>query len=199
MIYLRLFNNHSDYEAYRVSEDFVAPNVSACIQEYEAHFTVKEEGDKDYFRFVARENCTFSFSTPIEYSLDSGATWMTLAASESTLAIAAGDEVMWRHVYDSSDTNGIGTFSATGHFDAKGNAMSLLYGSNFETHQTTVPNRAFRYLFSGNTHLIRAEEMLLPANQLGASSYDNMFFGCTNLTTPPELPADYLACCDGFC
>ena len=36
--YIKLFNNHTQYSIFAASNDFVTPNVSACIAENEAHF-----------------------------------------------------------------------------------------------------------------------------------------------------------------
>lgn len=38
MEYLKLFENHSQYEDFIQSEDFIKPNVSHCIQENEVHY-----------------------------------------------------------------------------------------------------------------------------------------------------------------
>lgn len=38
MKYLRLFNNHEEYEVYIASEEFIVPSVQACKLEQEAHF-----------------------------------------------------------------------------------------------------------------------------------------------------------------
>lgn len=39
MEYLKLFENHSQYEDFIETEDFVRPNVSLCVQENEVHYT----------------------------------------------------------------------------------------------------------------------------------------------------------------
>lgn len=36
--YIKLFNNHTQYSTFAASNDFITPNVSACIAENEAHF-----------------------------------------------------------------------------------------------------------------------------------------------------------------
>lgn len=36
--YIKLFNNHTQYSTFATSNDFITPNVSACIAENEAHF-----------------------------------------------------------------------------------------------------------------------------------------------------------------
>ena len=88
---------------------------------------------------------------------------------------------------------GVGTFTSTGNFDVQGNAMSLLFGDNFKG-QTDLTGKdyAFSSLFSGNTNVVNAENLVLPATTLAEGCYYCMFQGCTSLTTAPELPATTL-------
>lgn len=36
--YIKIFNNHSEYEAFKASEDYITPNVSYCVNENEVHY-----------------------------------------------------------------------------------------------------------------------------------------------------------------
>ena len=150
----------------------------------------------DYLTFEAFEPTTFTFSTnDVQYSLDNGTTWTTLAANTASPQLAAGDKILWKQTgLTPTSTAGIGTFSATGNYKAYGNVMSLYYGDNF-IGQTSLSgnNYAFRYLFSGNTKLVNAENLILPATTLANNCYQNMFQYCTSLTSAPVLPATTLA------
>lgn len=76
--------------------------------------------------------------------------------------------------------------------NVSGNIMSLLY-ANYDN-QTTIPfTNALADMFSGDTGLISAENLELPATTLKDGCYNRMFSGCTSLTTAPELPATTLA------
>ena len=74
--------------------------------------------------------------------------------------------------------------------------MSLIYGDNFNG-QLEFPSEnmkdnwyyAFYSLFYDQKKLISAENLILPATILPAMCYSGMFYGCTSLTTAPELPA----------
>ena len=73
--------------------------------------------------------------------------------------------------------------------------MSLLYGDNFKD-KTSFPEGSqytFRNLFRNNTHLINAENLILPATTLAEGCYATMFNGCTSLTIAPELHATTLS------
>ena len=145
-----------------------------------------------YLTFVAKASGTFKFSgNSISYSLDEGNTWTTLASNTNSPTVTSGNKIMWKASLTPS-TNGIGRFSSTAQFDVEGNAMSLLYGDNF-IGSTTLPNKAFMYLFSGCTQMMSAENLILPATTMSSSGYAYMFDTCTSLTKIPELPATTLA------
>ncbi|MCR5401034.1 MAG: InlB B-repeat-containing protein [Treponema sp.] len=89
-----------------------------------------------------------------------------------------------------------------------GNVMSLLQKDYDKVNK--VKENAFRELFKDNTHLINesssestwaAREILLPATEVSANCYKDMFNGCTGLTRAPSvLPAETLAmsCYEGM-
>ncbi len=152
---------------------------------------------KQHLTFVALQSGTFSFSKAgLSYSLDNGATWTALAAGASTPTVAVGDSIMWKNntTLTPSSSDGIGTFSSAGNFNAEGNVMSLYYGDNF-SEQTDLSGKtyAFYKLFYSCNKLYNAENLILPATMLSSYCYNYMFYGCTSLTTAPELPAETLA------
>ena len=146
--------------------------------------------------FVATETGTFKFSgNSVNYSLDNGVTWRTLASNTNTPTVPAGGKIMFKAALTPSTSwpYGIGTFSSTGRFTAQGNPMSLLYGDNF-IGQTSLSGKdyAFYGLFRNCTGLTSAENISFPATALAMSCYGYMFYGCTSLTTAPTLPATTL-------
>lgn len=163
--------------------------------------TVWEKNNEDYstnyLTFVAKRTGRFKFSgstssNKISYSTDNGETWSTPTRSVD-FVVNIGDTVMWKGTMTPNSTNGIGLFSAsTASFDAQGNIMSLVYGDNFVSQTTLSRNYQFRRLFQ-NTKIINAKDLILPSTTLTPYCYQNMFYGCTTLTTAPELPATSLA------
>ena len=196
MVNLKLFNEHSDYEAYIGKKDAILPNVSYCLDApNEVHYNPPHHDySKDYLTFVALEDGTFKLSgNSVNYSLDDGETWTTLAANTNSPTIQSGDKIMFKAELTPT-YNGIGTFSSTGSFIAQGNPMSLLYEDNFiGQNDLTGKDYAFSKIFSGCTGLTSAENMSLPATTLASSCYYNMFRGCTSLKTAPALPATTMA------
>ena len=204
MLYTKRFTKHEDYESYIASEGYVCPNVSFCNDvENEVHFNGCPPHDysRDYLTFVATESGTFKFSgNSVNYSLDNGETWTTLASNTNSQTVTAGSKIIWKGSLTPT-SNGVGVFSSTGSFEVEGNPMSLLYGDGFVGQKDlTGKNNAFKYLLSGATRLTSAENMSLAATTLAGSCYRNMFGGCTSLTTAPELPATTLAnsCYEGM-
>lgn len=158
---------------------------------------------QDYLTFTALENTTFTFTTnALQYSLDDGNTWTTLAANTASSTVTTGNKILWKQTgLTPTSVNGIGKFSATGNFDASGNIMSLYYGDNFiNQNDLTGKSYAFYRLFYNCNKLVNTENLILPATTLASLCYFNMFYGCTSLTTAPELPANTLTtgCYEGM-
>ena len=77
-------------------------------------------------------------------------------------------------------------------FRVGGNAMSLLYGSEFTGEEIEFPeDGTFDHLFSGSK-LLDARALILPATTLVKGCYEGMF-GSSNLLGAPELPAKSFA------
>ena len=198
--YLKLFDTHADYQAFTQTSDFIKPNVSHCVNENDVHYNPWTWAE-EYLTFVAKEDGTFTFtprsSNVISYSTDGGETW----TEGNSVEVNSGDKVMWKGTMTPREYDGIGKFSSTGNFDVQGNAMSLLYGNKYKGQtDLTGKNFAFYSLFYGNTKVVNAENLSLPATTLAAYCYNNMFSGCASLVTAPKLPATTLAsvCYDGM-
>lgn len=164
-----------------------------CV--YSGDTPTPHDYSQDYLTFVALNNGTFSFSGTstancLSYSTDSGTTWSEPARYITTPTITNGNTVMWKGNLIPVPSNGSGTFSATNNFNAEGNVMSCLFGDEFSGQtDLTGYSYAFNKLFSGNTKIISAENLIIPATTLSTYCYQSMFRGCKGLVTPPKLPA----------
>ena len=76
-------------------------------------------------------------------------------------------------------------------FTSDGNKVCYIYGDimSLLNNSTTVGNNAFRYAFRGATwiDIPAGRPLRLTASTLGQYCYNQMFWGCTSLTRPPEL------------
>lgn len=180
------------------SVDSQYPSAKAVYELVKGH-----DYSQDYLTFVAKSNGTFKFSgkttsNTIQYSTDDGETWST-AAQVVEVNVNNGDKILWKgnmtpstSPNPPSDWGGCGRFSGTAQFDAQGNPMSLLFGDNYVEQTSLVgKNNAFASLFT-YSNIISAENLYLNFT-LSSRSYASMFYGCTSLTTAPQLPATTLA------
>lgn len=161
----------------------------------------KIDWEKQYLTFIPVEDAIFTWakratSGHLEYSLNGGQTWVTIANGESTPTITVGNKVIWRgnlvqQLSSSTDLGGIGTFSATGNYKAYGNIMSLLFYDNYYGSKLSSSRCEFISLFENDSHILKAP--LLPATKINSMSYFKMFFNCSNLVTAPDLPATILS------
>ena len=156
----------------------------------------------DYTTFNVSTAGTFKLSgNSIDYSVDDGTTWTTLANNTDSPTIPAGTKVRLKGTPVVSTSIGIGRFSFTGQFEVEGNIMSLIKGDNFINQIALGTTNEFYNLFSGCTGLTSAENFILPAITLSENCYSNVFHSCTNLVKSPKLlPATNLKrlCYDGM-
>ena len=140
-----------------------------------------------------------TYATYLSYSKDkSNWTPTTIDSTKQTISIpvSSGEDVylkgeakQWCTIYYNLQIN------SNCDIIASGNTMSLLYGDDFKG-KTVFPvgsEYTFMRLFMDNSHLINAENLVLPTTILTPYCYQHMFQGCTSLTTAPELPATTLA------
>ena len=130
----------------------------------------------------------------MQYSLNGGA---KTPVTSDAINVTTGDKVAF-YGNGTSITNYNGTtINGSGDgFKCKvyGNIMSLIDETGYAT-LTALPNSqgVFNRLFYGNATLTDASGLLLPATTLEGYCYNEMFKGCTSLTTAPTLPATTLA------
>ena len=133
------------------------------------------------------------------YKSTDGTNWTsigTTSTSDLNIVVPANSKLYLKCTTNTFNTNRYNYFyTSTGRFNIGGNIMSLIYGDDFEgktTFKTT--DRTFYYLFNGNTNLVNAGDLILPATTMNDYCYFRMFAGCTSLTTAPAtLPATTLA------
>ena len=140
-----------------------------------------------------------TLSTGMKYSVNGG-TKTLITTTTDIEGLKAGDKVQFYGNGTQTQAYGNGpVVSILGSGDGfqtkvYGNIMSLLDETGFAT-KTELPEADYVFygLFVGNTTLIDASELLLPATTLTDYCYYGMFLNCTNLTTAPKLPATTLA------
>lgn len=125
-----------------------------------------------------------------EYCVDGDGDWKSLFANTNTASINKGQTLSFRGNLTPEDY-GIGTFTISKSCNLEGNCMSMLFGDE-AAYITRITGRAFNELFYNCTVIRGVSSGFLPATTVGQFCYYAMFYGCTNLTTAPELPAENL-------
>jgi len=131
-----------------------------------------------------------------QYSLN-GYSKMTVNSSVIELYLSEGDKLALygNNSAYSSSTGSPTVIGCSVECYIYGNVMSLINSSTFSTLKTFSSTFALSQLFSHNTNLRNhpSKQLVLPATNLSASCYQQMFEGCTGLDTASELPATSLA------
>ena len=159
-----------------------------------------EYTSESYLRFIGNEDFTLrtlntskNWNGTLEYSTDA-TTWSTWNGTEIS---SSGNNLYLRGTGNtkisgsSQNFKFVFTGADTLRIACEGNIENLL---DYETVTTgghpTMTNNCYSNLFNGCTNLTTAPE--LPATTLKNSCYSDMFSGCTSLTVAPQLPATTL-------
>lgn len=154
----------------------------------------QEDITKEHLYVEAIDDLTVSFSTnDIEYSFDQ-TTWHNLTHDVRTPIIHAGTKCYFRASGLIPTLNdGIGKFTFSGNCNIGGNAMSMIWGSDFVTNTTMPYDYNLRRMFRDNATLINAKDMIVACDNITVRGCDIMFKNCTNLVQGCILPATTLA------
>lgn len=149
----------------------------------------------NYLTILALEDgLTASLSNnACQYCVDGDGNWIDLPTGTVTQAINQGQTLSFKGNLTPKYPTGIGTFTISKKCNLEGNCMSLLFrddaANNYSLSSKTY---AFYKLFYNCTTIIEVSETFLPATTLADSCYRYMFYGCSSLTTAPELPVTTL-------
>ena len=173
---------------------------------------VPRDYSKEYLTIEAVDNSiiasfeknTTSISKDIQYSKDKS-NWTTISFNTSENApqveLNRGEKIYLKGNNSSYGDYPGGTeyycnikiIGNNSNVNLYGNIMSLLYEDDFINKTTLYRNYTFWYLFRDSTAIIDASNLILPATTLSERCYYRMFYGCTSLTSAPELHATTLA------
>ena len=138
---------------------------------------------------------------PVIYRVNGGAAQI-IARNASLIIIlsAVGDKVQFygnNSRYGTVDSSESSSISCLRDCYVYGNIMSLVKSTGFASENNIYSSfgYTFAYLFYNNDYIKSktGSVFFLPATTLAGHCYTGMFYGCTGLTTAPELPATTLA------
>ena len=168
------------------------------VADYTDYMTLSALGDGE-ITITIPAAINSSYATSLSYSKDKSSWNETIiddTAQTITIPVTSGENVYLKGIAKQLGIYGsYVNINSTANINASGNIMSLLYGDDYKD-KVAVQSylyKIFNSLFRGNTHLISAEALILPATKLVSEFYSNMFEGCSSLTAAPELHATTLA------
>lgn len=195
---LKKFDTQEDYQEWKDGDDYVYPNVckvgdEIIYNDYPESFWIEALEDIRVWQGVATPD---KESTHMSYSFDKN-NWVAFTTStDDWVIVRTGEKVYFRSTYIPSTQSGIGRFYISGKCNIGGNILSLIYGDDYFTKESSFPQRyLFHCLFNSEGRLditynkiINAGELILPET-VGYYCYYRMFDGCKDLIMPPRLPA----------
>ena len=211
MKYLKKFDQHTQYDSYIESEDYLKPNVSYCEEHNNIHHSEKDH-TIEYLTFTALEDGTFTFTigsnvgtsflSYVEYSVDDRRTWVKTNNENSTTitittpTVKSGEKVFWRgnasKLFNNSGStiNYRSCFSSTCRCTVRGNIGMLL--SITDPNNYTDFSSTFMYTFADMSTLVDASDLYLPLPLIVTTVYGTAFIygylfqNCTALISGPK-------------
>ena len=145
---------------------------------------------------IGSGNITGSHATQLQYSKDKE-TWTTIKLSgTNTIRMNSGERVYFRNDsgsfnwYKKARDRFYTQIKCSNNHKVGGNINSLL---DYNNYNVAITPYCFFSLFYENKYLTDANELIFSKTSLASHCYQYMFYGCTSLTTAPELPATTLA------
>ncbi|MBR3467154.1 MAG: hypothetical protein IKH15_08060 [Bacteroidales bacterium] len=172
-------------------------NASTQIDWSTKYLTVQNEYEGwNTLVLTALSSKTALSSTTYDYSTDDGATWTTVTDTNGNgRRISFSRRILLRHTgamctYNSQTyTYYWHTIDCLQPFSVAGNALSLLYGSDYSQSGNTVPTLGLSRVFRG-TKVVDAKNLYLgiPFANNSESNFERMFEECAYLKEGPSLP-----------
>jgi len=187
----------------RTSEDVIDYNSTDCgyVPPVANYFKITSLAANN--TITLSNNRRQSSASTFNYSTDGGETWssfsLTSGQTQTIATLASGDTLM---MYGTNNTLGSNYnnghyFRGTGDYEVSGELSSLVNGSDVtDTYIASGASRAntFAQLFSGDTHLVSAENLKISSTALPQNCCNGLFRGCTSLVkAPTTLPATDLS------
>lgn len=143
------------------------------------------------------ENGSITISNPrgytIKYQVNNGSVVSSSSTTISISNLSANDLIKLygnNAGYGTSSQSSSTKITSSAKHNVYGNIMSLISETNFSTLTSFTTTYSFAFFFYQNTGLVNAKNLILrPTTLEYTGPYNNMFYGCTNLLTPPALPA----------
>lgn len=198
-LYEEWWGTQAEYDAILVKDPDIIYNI--IYEEPQInYFYVEDISGSDNTLSITKSNG--NAPTVEVFKSTDGTNWTSMGQTDTTpiTATIPANSKLYLKATANAWANGderYNNITATGNNNVGGNAMSLLYGDNFES-QTAFPSGntwCLSSILRLNTTLVSVSNLKLPATTLVERCYQNMLRDCTSLTAVPSnlLPATTLA------
>ena len=174
--------------------------ISNLIKNYNRKEVIEEVSVGSYLEFKSTTPMTITpnytnSGVTLQYSLNAK-TWFNIPAKGVTPSASViyfrGSATGTKSLYTGDVGGNAWLFTNANNLEVNGDITMLLQDSlGGMVRDIPLGNYAFTSMFYGCTSLTTAPE--LPSTTLAYNCYYNMFYNCSSLTTAPELPATNLA------
>lgn len=167
---------------------------------YSQYFTTESQADNNTITLNVGSQVSPNNITYISYSTD-GVNWTRTdivfgTAQAISVTLNTGQKAYWKGEGNSlgtgyTNSNYWSIFSATDNYKVYGNIASFFFGDNF-IGKYTMPagynnGRNFQQMFSGDTHVTDAGNLIIPFYNCRNNACASMFNGCSALTHGPKF------------
>lgn len=180
---------------------FTLAQMGVLYWQQEYNVNIPHNYERDYLTFNILSGGTIIWKNgthqpnpvahSISYSKNSGNTWVTVTSSAegAEINVSVGDRVLFKGE-DIYYHTALFAASSSLKFNLEGNIMSLLYGDNYwKKYTLRRGGLSFDALFYNNNGLVDAHNLILPAVEIGAADYSEMFYGCASMLAAPQIKA----------
>lgn len=195
--YIKLFDTVENQLEFLISKDYIQPHVSCTINGNNLQYNKYTKEDLELLNMpftvevLEEGEISWGLTNKTVYYSKNGGEW-TIMTNETNIPVLEGDLIQFK----GNNLNYSGNkFKSTAKFNAKGNIMSLIDGSDF-VNANTIKANGFSLLFNDCTTLLSIKDLKLPATILEEYCYYSMFENCVNVKENiSELPALTLSNC----
>ena len=189
--------NQPDYSQIPLTFEILSDGNISWLSKFDVDVTIEYSKNGGAWTSITSSNSgggdDSSSSSPDSSGSGGGGTTGTL------IPVVTGDIVQFR---GTDHLNGNATFqTTTAQINVYGNINSLIttgYATNPESVVLSINEYSSLFAVGDGesfpaVNVISAENLVLPSTTLANYCYQSMFYGCTSLTTAPELPAPTVA------
>ena len=148
----------------------------------------------EYFHIISLENGNtitpvFESGYTLYYSYDKiDSNFVAINSGETISNIGANQKIYFKGRKQVVNPYAEVRFNVSKNYNVAGNIQTIMWGTKCPPVQGDGGWRC-QGLFSGDTHLISAADLIMPSSPPDYYAAIGMFSGCTNLVAAPELPA----------